>query len=97
MIDQKAAKQERMWHILWFLRSNANVEVYEVWRSWVSDSRRQRVVSDTIQRDLAYLRDIGYVVRASDVRNGCRIYTFNITSSGLRVCREKEEGSRAAL
>lgn len=86
-----------MWHILWFLRSHSNAEVYDVWRSWTSDSRRQRVVSDTIQRDLAHLRDKGYVVRASDVRHGLRRYSFSITSSGLRACQEKGEGRDATL
>ena len=97
MIDQKAAKQERMWHILWFLRSHSNAESYDVWRSWASDSRRQRVVSDTIAKDLKHLTEQGYTTRVSDVQHGIRRYRFSLTSNGLRVCQEKAEGHNANL
>lgn len=97
MVDQKAAKQERMWHHLWFLRSHSIAESYDVWRSWVNDSRRQRVVSDTIQRDLSHLCEQGYVARATGRRNGLRRYTFNLTPSGLRACQEKAQGINANL
>ncbi len=97
MIDQKAAKQERMWHVLWFLRSHSDAESYDVWRSWASDSRRQRVVSDTIAKDLNYLMREGYVMRVSEVRHGLRRYVYAISPSGRRLVQEKEEGHDATL
>lgn len=97
MIDQKAAKKTRLLDILWWLKSRSNAQSYDVWRWWAGDSRRQRVSSDTITKDLQLLRETGYVVRSSEVTRGCRTYHFSITSSGLRVLADREEGRDATL
>ena len=97
MIDQKEAKKTRMRDILWWLKSRPNQTAYDVWRWWASDSRRQRVSSDTILKDLARLRSNGYLIRSSDVQNGCRTYHFTITHVGQRTLAAIEEGRDATL
>ena len=97
MIDQKADKQRRLFDILYWLKSRPNQTADDVWRWWVSDSRRQRVSSDTIASDLRRLNGDGFVARSSDVQHGTRTYHFTITQHGLRVIADKERGIDAAL
>ena len=97
MIDQKAAKQVRLLDLLYWLKSRPNQTVYDAWRWWANDSRRQRVTSDTIAADLKRLIGGGFVARSSDVQHGIRTYRFTITQHGLRVIADKERGHDVQL
>ncbi len=97
MIDQKAQRQTRLFELLCWLRSHSDATSYDVWRGWVSDTRRQRVSSDTTTKDLRRLCDLGFVTRYFDVRYGCRVNIFTITCNGLQVIADKEHGINAPL
>lgn len=94
---EKERKQVRLFDLLYWLKSRPNQTAYDAWRWWVSDSRRQRVSSDTIAADLRRLNGDGFVARSSDVQNGCRTYHFTITRHGLQVIADKERGINAPL
>jgi len=96
-MTEKERKQVRLFDILYWMKSRPHRTTYDAWLWWASDSRRQRVSSDTIGADLRRLNGAGFIARSSAVQNGCRTYHFTITRHGLRVIEDRERGIHADL